>query len=75
MSIGIVGFDADRLAICGDRFVELALVLQRIAEVGMSLGIAGFDADRPATCGDRFVELALVLVQFRGWKALRRSRG
>ena len=57
MSLGIVGVDVDRPAIGGDRFVELALVLQRIAEVGMRLGIVGFDADRPAIGGDRFVEL------------------
>ena len=61
MSPGIVGFDADRLAICGDRFVELALGLQRIAEVREHLGKVWFDADRPAIRGDRFVELALGL--------------
>ena len=30
MSLGEVRLDADRLAICSDRLVELALVLQRM---------------------------------------------
>ena len=75
MRLGIVGFDADRLATCGDRFVELALVRQRTAEVGMSRGKVGFDADRLAICGDRFVELALLLsAHCRGWNEHRHSR-
>jgi hypothetical protein len=47
MSLGVVRLDADRLAICGDRLVELALALERIAEVGMGLGVVRLDADRP----------------------------
>ena len=60
ISLGIVRLDADRLAICGDRLVELALVLECIAEVGISLGIVRLDADRLAICGDRLVKLAPV---------------
>ena len=61
MGLGVVRLDADRLAICGDRLVELALVLERYAEIGVGLGIVRLDADRLAICGDRLVELALVL--------------
>jgi hypothetical protein len=57
--LGEVRFHADRLAICGNRLVELALRSQRIAEVGMSLSEVGLDADRLAICGNRLVELAL----------------
>ena len=48
-------------AICGDRLVELALVSQRIAEVGVGFGKVGLDADRLTICGGRLVEPALVL--------------
>jgi hypothetical protein len=34
MGLGIVRFDADRLAICGDRLVELALTIEHLAEIG-----------------------------------------
>ena len=61
MRLGVVGLEGDRLAICGHRLVQLALVLQRIAEVGVGLGVVRLEADRLAICGDRLVELALVL--------------
>ena len=34
MSLGKVRFDADRLAICGDRLIELAMTIEHIAEIG-----------------------------------------
>src|SRR2546430_12433486 len=45
MGLGIVRFDADRLAIGGDRLVELALFLQRDAKVGVGLGIVRFRSE------------------------------
>jgi hypothetical protein len=38
MGLSEVGLDADRLAICGNRLVELALAAQRVAEAKMALG-------------------------------------
>ena len=61
MSRGVVRLDADRLAIRGDRLVELASFLQRHAKVVVSLGVVRLDADRLAIGGDRLVELALAL--------------
>jgi hypothetical protein len=61
MSIDVVRLDGDRLPVSGDRLVELALVLERVAEIGMSLGVVRLDANRLPKCGDRFVELALLL--------------
>src|SRR5215470_9208134 len=54
-----VGLDPDRLAICGNRLLELVLPKQRVAEVGISLSEVGLDADRPPACGNRLIELAL----------------
>jgi hypothetical protein len=39
VSPDVVRLDADRLAICGDGLVELALGLKRYAEVGLGLGM------------------------------------
>src|ERR1700757_1671997 len=61
MSLGKVRSNADGLAVCSDRLVDLALVVQRIAEVRISFGEVGFDADRLPICGDRLLELALVV--------------
>ena len=52
--------DIDRLAICGNRLVELALRNQCIAEVGMGLSVVGLEPDRAPICRDRLVELALI---------------
>ena len=59
MGLSEVGLDADRLARCGNRLVELALRKQCEPEVGIGLSEVGLDADRLAICGDRLVELAL----------------
>ena len=34
-----IGLDADRLAICGNRLLELVLPKQRVAEIGISLRV------------------------------------
>ena len=60
MSLGKVRLDGDRLPIGGNCLLELALVFQRIAEVGMSLGIVRLDADRLPIGGNCLLELALV---------------
>ena len=39
MSPDVVRLDANRLTVCGDRLVELALSLEHRAEVGMDLGL------------------------------------
>ena len=59
MSLDKIRFDTVRLAICGDRLVQPALILQRYAEVEMGLSKVRFDADRLAIRCDRLVELAL----------------
>jgi acyl dehydratase len=60
--LGIVRLQFQRPAIAGDRFVELPLILQRIAEVVVRVGIVGLQFQRPAVAGDRFgIQLPLVL--------------
>ena len=49
---------------CGDSLRELALILERITEVGIGLGIVRLDADRLAICSDRLVKLALVFEHY-----------
>ena len=61
MGLGVVGLEPDRLAVFGDRLVELALVAQGVAEVEVGLGVVGLEPDRLAVFGDRLVELALVV--------------
>src|SRR5262245_41766458 len=61
MSLGEVRSDADGFAILSDRLVKLALLVQRITEIGVSLGEIGFDADGLAICGDRLFQFALVV--------------
>src|ERR1700731_1782129 len=58
--LGQVRSNVYRLAVCGDCFLELALVLERNAEVRMSRGQLGFKADRLAIGGDGSFEVALV---------------
>jgi hypothetical protein len=57
--IGIVRLKFDGLIVTRQSFVELALFLERIAEVEIAFGIFGFDANRLPIRGDRFVKLAL----------------
>ncbi len=60
MGLGVVGLEPDRLAVFGDGLVELALVLQGVAEVVVGHGEVGLEPDRLAVFGDGLVELALV---------------
>ena len=39
MDLGVVRLETDRLAIGGGRLVELALILERYAEIGITFGI------------------------------------
>jgi hypothetical protein len=59
MGLGQVVFDANGLATCGNRLVELTLLMECGTEVGMGLGIVWFDADGLETCRDGLVELVL----------------
>ena len=59
MSLGVIGFDIDSLAIRGDRLIAFTLLLENYAEVAISLGEVRPDADRLAICDDGLIELAL----------------
>ncbi len=48
MGLGVVGLEPDGLAVFGDGLVELALVPQGVAEVGVGLGVVGLEPDRLA---------------------------
>ena len=56
---GIVGLEGDGLTISGDGLVELALVLQGIAEIVVGFGVVGIEGDGLTVGGDGLVELAL----------------
>ena len=49
----------DRRAVLGDRLIQLPLISQGVAQVGVSLGVAGIESDRGAVFGDRFLQLPL----------------
>ena len=61
MRLGIVRLQFHGPAVAGNRFVQLALVLQRIAQVVVRLGIIRLQFHGPAAAGDRFVQLSLLL--------------
>ena len=63
MGLGEVGLEPDRFAVLGDRLVELPLVAQGDAEVGVGVGEVGLEPDRLAARRDRRARLA-VLQQF-----------
>ncbi len=66
MGIGEVGLEPDRRAVFGDGLVELPLVLQGVAEVGVGHGVVGLEPDRLAVLGDGLVELARSSGRCRG---------
>ena len=55
-----VRLESDGLAVCGDRFVQLPLREEGVAEVVVGLGVIRFEADRLAVCGDRLLQLPLL---------------
>ena len=57
MGLGEVGPEPDRLAVGGDRLVQLAVVVQGDAEVVVGLGGVGLEPDRLAAGGDGFGQL------------------
>ena len=62
IGLRVVFFDPpDGLAALGDGLVQLALVVQGIAEVAVGLGVVLLEPDGLAVLGDGLVQLALVL--------------
>ena len=61
MRLGKVRLQFQCPAVAGDRFVQLPLLLQRIAQVVVCLGKVRLQFQCPAVAGDRFVQLPLVL--------------
>ena len=57
MGFGVVGLEPQRLAVLGDRLVQLPLVLQVGAEAVVVFGAVGLEPDRFAELGDRLVQL------------------
>ena len=64
MRLGIVRLQFQRPAVAGDRFVQLPLVLQRIAQVVVRLGIVRLQFQCPAVAGDRFGNPAQGTIRF-----------
>ena len=60
MGFGKVGPQGDGLTVSGDSPVELALLSEGIAEVGVCFGIVGLEGDGPTAGGDGLVEFAFV---------------
>ena len=54
--LGIVRLQFQCPAVAGERFVQLPLVLRRIAQVVVRLGIVRLQFQCPAVAGDRFVQ-------------------
>ena len=61
MCLGKVRLQFQCPAVAGDRFLQLPLVLQGIAQVVVCLGIVRLQFQCPAVAGDRFLQLPLVL--------------
>jgi hypothetical protein len=61
--LGAVRLDVDRVAIRRNCLIVLALIFERITEVGISQ--VRFNVYRLAVCGDCFLELTLVLERNR----------
>ena len=56
----VVGFKLNRQAIRGNRFVEVPLLHQRIAEIVVDCCVLGFQLERSSIGSDGRVELTLV---------------
>ena len=74
MGLGVVGLEPDRLAVFGDRLVQLPLVGQGDAEVVVGLGVVGLEPDRLAEFGDRLVRFPWSCRALPRLKWARRSR-
>ena len=59
------------MAIASDCFIDLAMLLERMAEEGMGDDIV-FEPDGTTVCGDRVVELALLLQRHAEIAKIRR---
>ncbi len=56
-----IGFEVQSPAELGDRFFEVSLVHQSIAEVIVRVGVLGLEPQCFAELGDRFFEVSLVV--------------
>ena len=61
MGHSVVGFEPDRLAVLGDRLIQLTLILQGGAEVVVGHSVIGLEPDGLAVLGDRLIQLTLVV--------------
>lgn len=61
MRLGEIGPDLHRLPVTGDRFFQLALVLERIAQVVVGIRMIGVVCQGLSITRDCFLQLALVL--------------
>ncbi len=57
MRLGIVGFQFQRPAATGSRFVQVPLLLEGKAQIIVRLGIPRIQFQRPAVTGDRFIHI------------------
>ena len=60
VGLGVVGLEPDRLAVFGDRLVQLPLFSQGNAEVVVGLGVIGLEAQRVAEHQDRLARIPAV---------------
>ena len=58
-ALGVVGLEPDRLAVLGDRLVQLPLAARACAEIDVGRGVVGLEPDRLAVLGDGLVQLPL----------------
>ena len=61
MGLGVIGLEPQRFAVLGDRLVQLPLIGQGDAEVGVGLGVIGLEPQCFTVLGDRLVQLPLVV--------------
>jgi hypothetical protein len=57
----VVGLESDRLAVCGDRLLQLPLAAQGDSEVVVGSGDVGLEPDRLTVFGDRFIQSPLIV--------------
>ena len=64
MRLGIVGLQLQCPAVAGDRFVQLPLLLQCIAQVAVRLGIVRLQLQCPVVAGQGFGNPAQGAIRF-----------
>jgi len=59
--LGVIGIEAERLAVAGDGFIQMSKLSERTAEVVVRLGVIGIEGERLAVTGNGIFRLPQVL--------------